>query len=107
MNDKEHFTWIADPGHAWLRVPHKLVRDLGIADKISSYSFHDYVFVTEPDGYMHMVHYAFLEEDCDAGVFAKAMRDAGMEWDADEKYVARFDQRFEMRRFGELTNVED
>ena len=45
--------WVADPGHAWLSVPLSLVRALGIADRISNYSY-------MRDGR------AYLEEDRDA-----------------------------------------
>ena len=96
--DKEQFTWLADPGHAWLVVPYDLVKDLGIVDKITEFSFHDHLTVVE-QGRQKVVHFAFLEEDYDAGVFAKAMKDAGREWEADDDYVERFDRTL-MRRFG-------
>jgi len=53
------FTFHTDPGHGWLEVPMSLLRDLGIADKISSYSY------MRGDS-------AYLEEDCDAGLFVRA-----------------------------------
>lgn len=87
MNDKEHFTWIADPGHAWLRVPSRVVNELRIADKISTYSFWGSDWI---DGRLVMV--AWLEEDCDAAVFAHAMKDAGREWDAQVVEVNYFDR---------------
>ena len=43
----------ADPGHAWARFPKARLVKLGIADKITPYS------------YMRG-DYAYLEEDCDA-----------------------------------------
>lgn len=58
------FTKYVDPAHGWLKVSHKLVKELGIEDKISSCSY--------------MTHNAvFLEEDGDFLVFAKAMNAAG------------------------------
>ena len=53
------FTFHTDPGHGWLEVPMSLLRDLGIADKVSSYSY------MRGDS-------AYLEEDCDAGLFVQA-----------------------------------
>ena len=48
-----------DPGHGWLQVPVSELVQLGIADKISGYS------------YLHKDK-AYLEEDCDAAVFLRA-----------------------------------
>jgi len=53
------YTYIVDSGHGWLKVPHSELRTLGIADKISLYSYSN-------------GSYAYLEEDCDAGVFIDA-----------------------------------
>ena len=47
-------TFISDPGHGWLRVPHNLLSDSGY--KPTEYSFYDN-------------DYAYLEEDVDAGAF--------------------------------------
>lgn len=56
-----------DPGHGWLRVPRSLVVELQIDDQISSYSYQQGDVV-------------FLEEDCDAGIFARAMKQQGREF---------------------------
>ena len=48
-----------DAGHGWLKVSHAELRELGIAHKISSYSYRD-------------ENYAYLEEDCDAPLFEEA-----------------------------------
>ena len=50
------YKFYSDPGHGWLAVKIKELVDLGIVDKISSYS------------YMRG-QTAYLEEDCDAGLF--------------------------------------
>lgn len=50
---------ISDPGHAWLEVPVAEIKDLGIAGNISGCSY--------VRGSM-----AYLEEDCDLGVFVDA-----------------------------------
>ena len=48
-----------DPGHGWLAVRRKELVELGIADKISRYSY-------------VKGETAYLEEDCDLAVFLKA-----------------------------------
>jgi hypothetical protein len=55
-----------DPGHAWAKVDKKLLSLLGIADKITTYSYQS-------------KNYAFLEEDCDLGLFIKTCRAVGIE----------------------------
>ena len=52
-----------DPGHGWLEVPFKELAELGIENKISSYSYVDMV----PGGFT-----IYLEEDCDYTRFAEA-----------------------------------
>ena len=53
-----------DPGHGWLKVTHKQLKESGVADQISRYSY--------------MTHKAiFLEEDCDAPKFLAAFRSQG------------------------------
>lgn len=51
----------SDPGHGWLAVPIAELQALGIADKITRYSYRS------PDGLV-----AYLEEDCDLSTFARA-----------------------------------
>ncbi|RLD84453.1 MAG: hypothetical protein DRJ10_01255 [Bacteroidetes bacterium] len=58
------FNFYCDPGHGWIKVPLTLLSELGIADKISSYS------------YINKDH-AFLEEDCDASLFIHSMKAQG------------------------------
>ena len=53
------YTFYTDPGHGWLEVPVSELVALGIADKISAYSYRD--------GAM-----AYLEADCDLTRFAIA-----------------------------------
>lgn len=61
------FDFYADPGHGWLKVPRKLLCDLGIEDKITSYSY-------------QRGEWAYLEEDQDASTFIHAMKGAGREY---------------------------
>lgn len=53
-----------DPSHGWLRVPLKMLAKLGIADKISPFS------------YVRTV-YAYLEEDLDAPLFLETLKNSG------------------------------
>lgn len=55
----------SDPGHGWLAVPLPLLERLGLLDQITTYS------------YMRGM-LAHLEEDCDASLFLKAARAAGL-----------------------------
>ena len=59
-----------DPGHGWLKVPVSLLGRLGIAGKITSYSYLRGKF-------------AYLEEDCDARTFLEAYR---AKFDIDPKF---------------------
>lgn len=63
---RNRFYFYSDPGHAWMKVPRKLVEKLGV--EVSSYSYQ------RGDD-------LYLEEDCDAGAFIKACRDKyGASW---------------------------
>lgn len=57
---KTQFTFYNDPGHGWLKVPTKLVRELGIIDQISSCTYMS-----------RDTRFLFLEEDCDAPLFVR------------------------------------
>ena len=59
VNKNATFVYYQDPGHGWCRVPKSLLRTLGIANKVSRYSYESGT-------------YAFLEEDCDFTVFVNA-----------------------------------
>lgn len=65
------YTFHTDPGHGWLAVPCIELRALGIADKITPYSYLSRDAST-----------AFLEEDCDYATFAAAKRERGEAIDA-------------------------
>ena len=54
------FDFFTDPGHGWIKVPKALLKELGIAEKITKYSY-------------QRGEFAYLEEDCDATVFADAL----------------------------------
>ena len=55
-----------DPGHGWLEVDYASLERLGIAEKISACSY-------------RLGPTVFLEEDCDAGVYARALKAEGSE----------------------------
>ena len=67
----------ADPGHAWARVAKSKLVKLGIADKISTYS------------YMNGSN-AFLEEDCDLTLLITALRNRGYEIKFNESHTNRY-----------------
>ncbi len=56
---KKQFDYIVDPGHGWVKVPLMLLIELGIAEKITRFSYYN-------NGQV------YLEEDCDAPQFAGA-----------------------------------
>ena len=58
--------FIHDPGHGWLEVPMADIKALGIRGEISSCSF------ISGDN-------AYLEEDCDAGVYLSALEKQGIQ----------------------------
>lgn len=56
------FNFHSDAGHGWLAVKNSLIRELGLATKISSFSY-------------TKVATSYLEEDRDAQLFIKAFTD--------------------------------
>ena len=61
-NKMQSFVYYQDPGHGWIQVDTQVLEALGIDSKISSYS---YISGTT----------AYLEEDCDAGLFIRAFEE--------------------------------
>jgi len=60
------YIFYTDPGHGWLEVPLCECRALGIADKISGYSY-----VQVKGG----AAWVYLEEDCDAALYMNAYKE--------------------------------
>jgi hypothetical protein len=58
------FTYYTDPGHGWIRVKKQLLIQLNIAFDISNYSY-------------MKGNFAYLEEDCDMGIFCEAKERLG------------------------------
>ena len=75
-----NYVRIHDPGHSWLEVPAKDVRDAaGVWDSITAYS-------PLKGGKM------YLEEDCDMYTFYKAMKDNGYTINITDIHVDDFDE---------------
>ena len=62
--DKMGFDFYMDPGHGWIKVSIKLLRDLNIAKDVSCFSYYSNGF-------------GYLEEDCDAALLFKALEAVG------------------------------
>ena len=63
---KLEITFHSDPSHGWAQIPHQLIHELGISQRISRYSYADQ-------------HYAYLEEDCDLSLFMQTAEGKGWE----------------------------
>jgi deoxyadenosine/deoxycytidine kinase len=61
----------SDPGHGWLQVKRQELKDLGILDKISYYSYQKMGDV-------------YLEEDCDYSLFVERMKELGRPFEIKE-----------------------
>ena len=68
--------YFTDPGHGWAAVKIKILQDLGIADRISHYSY-------------SRGKTAYLEEDLDFAVLLNALTAAGMAYSITEKHTDR------------------
>jgi hypothetical protein len=66
-----------DSGHAWARFPKARLVKLGIADKISAYSYQN-------------GENAFLEEDCDLSTLMSVLKEKG--------YTVKFDESHSNRQ---------
>lgn len=65
-----------DPGHAWGAVKKSLLVELGIADKISTFSYERGLT-------------AYLEEDCDLSLLIGALKARGITPEWDERHTNR------------------
>jgi len=68
--------YFTDPGHGWAAVKIKVLQDLGIADRISHYSY-------------SRGKTAYLEEDLDFAVLLNALTAAGITYSITEKHTDR------------------
>lgn len=55
----------ADPGHAWLKVPHKLLSEINLTASISCHSY-------------KRGDFAYIEEDCDGQILTEALKKNGI-----------------------------
>lgn len=79
-NKIRNYDRIYDPGHSWLEVPIKDVRDIaGVWDDITAYS-------------PLKRHKFYLEEDCDMGTFYNAMIQKGYTININNIHVDDFDE---------------
>lgn len=76
------YTYHTDPGHGWVEVPMLTINDLGLADKISEYSYRNGDKV-------------YLEEDCDASLFINALKDLGLKY----SLVTQYREHTPIRRY--------
>lgn len=67
----------ADPGHGWVAVKRKMLDELGIADKITSYSY-------------QKGKTAYLEEDLDLSTLLTALNKRGIGVRFTEKHTNRY-----------------
>ena len=78
-------TWFFDPGHAWLQVNKQTLSDFGLTPA-------DFSEFSRTDG-----HDLYLEEDCDAGIFIRAVGDKAElifnEQECTDKFSVRAMQR--------------
>ncbi len=75
-----------DPGHAWLKVPRKLIVSLGIQNKITGYSY-------------QRTDKVYLECDCDFGMFVDAMKDVGKTVECKDTHTNRSSKIRNYQRF--------
>jgi hypothetical protein len=79
MTRKQNFIFYQDPSHSWLRVPTKKIKEFGIQDKISSFSFIRGKF-------------AYLEEDVDAENFLQHVKMSNLQITITPKYIKKFNR---------------
>jgi hypothetical protein len=81
--------YFTDPGHGWVSIKIDALRDLGIADKISTYS------------YMRGES-AYLEEDCDLSTLYQACDAKGIQIELATKHT---DSRSPIRSYAVYKNL--
>jgi hypothetical protein len=80
------YRFIEDPGHGWLEVPIEQIKAFGIEGKISGYSY-------KRNGM------AYLEEDCDAGLFINAYKEQVGPWSASENVIPVYQENTPIRGY--------
>lgn len=80
MKDKI-YVFHSDPGHGWLAVKRQELIDLGIEKNISGYSY-------------QKGNTVYLEEDCDMGIFVKALQGRNIEFKHRSSYQEKTPIRY-------------
>lgn len=78
--------YYCDPGHGWMKVKRSLLIELGIADKISGYSY-------------QRDDMAYLEEDCDAGLLLRTLDSRGIKWTLKQSHSNKSSRIRNYRRY--------
>jgi hypothetical protein len=73
-NGEIKIKFYSDPGHGWAAVKRDLINSLGIADKISYYSY-------------QKGNTVYLEEDCDLSTLITTLKDKGVTVTFDERHT--------------------
>lgn len=82
------FIYYQDGGHGWVKVPMKMIDDLGIRTQITSYSY-------------QRKDYAYLEEDCDASTFIRAFKD---QYKVEPAFRSRYSDQSRIRTYNHFDN---
>ena len=75
--EKIKLKFYSDPGHGWAAVKRKFLEDLGILDKISTFSYQKGKTV-------------YLEEDCDLSTLISILRQKSIEVDWQDKHTNKY-----------------
>ena len=94
MSDSNVYQFVQTSGHGYLKVWINELDSLNLLPLISSYSF---VGNDEDDSTgLNEYRYAYLEEDCDAGVFIKALEHLGRKYVIDyDTLTEKFEEEYE------------
>lgn len=85
--------YYTDPGHGWFKVKRSVLHNLGIADKITPYSY-------------QRGEYVYLEEDCDAFELHQALKQNGTTLRVVEKHTDRDSRIRSYERYKPFTVVD-
>jgi hypothetical protein len=74
MTQQITLNYFTDPGHGWIEAPIQLLKQLGIVNKITSYSY-------------RKGDTAFLEEDCDSALLLMELTKHDVKYDVIEHHT--------------------
>ena len=87
---KNEFDFYEDCGHGWMKVKKELLSEMGIADKITPFSY-------------ERGKYAYLEEDCDLTTFCRRFKDM---YGEEVKYKTHYSNRSAIRDYNRYDTME-